>query len=156
MPGHVEYSIVTKASAQIAWDLFCDTSKWNLLPNTYGNVRWIEGEPWTPGSRLAFEVLQFGRVQVEQVITSCQPPRRVGWINHALGVTIEQWVTFDPDPGGGTRVSVWADFAGTAQLFGRTIDQLMLEFGGRWYERFREECDRLAEREAPAPVKKLA
>ena len=34
---------------------------------------------------------------------------------HALGITTEQHVTFDPNPKGGTRINVTFEFAGTSR-----------------------------------------
>jgi len=45
-------------------------------------------------------------------VTSISPPRAVSLLNHALGVTAEQNVSFGPDLKGGTRVRITMDFVG--------------------------------------------
>lgn len=146
MPDYIEYSIFTKASPELAWDLFCDTSQWNLIPGIYANIRWTQGEPWQWGSRLEYDILKPVPVHVESVLTACIRPQKIGWINHALGRAMEQWVTFEDVPGaGGTKVSVWADTIDkSAVIFGKTAEDHLRDFGHAWYEKFRQECDRLA------------
>jgi hypothetical protein len=145
MPKPLEYSVVTKASPEQVWGLFCDRSSWSLIANTYENIRWIQGEPWQVGSRLAFDLLRPFRVSVEQVIIASEPPHKLGWIDHALGVTVEQWLRMEELPEGGTRLSVWAETAGVVTvLFGHKVETLLRDFTVDWYDRFREECDRRA------------
>ena len=96
------------------------------------------------------EILRPVRVHVHHRITACVPLRRLGWIDHGLGTTIEQWVYFEPLPDGGTRVRTRAEFTGMARVIaGRPLRQILLDFTAGWYERYREDCDRVAEEPKP-------
>jgi hypothetical protein len=86
--------------------------------------------------------MQAMRATQDRVITICTPPRCVAWINHVLGYTMEQWVLFDPDAGGGTRVSTWIEFTG-ADFDGSEVEKLVTKFAAEWFGKFRAECDRM-------------
>ena len=45
-------------------------------------------------------------------MTSISPPRAINLLNHALGVTAEQHVSFGPDLRGGKRVRMTMDIGG--------------------------------------------
>lgn len=107
---------------------------------------WREGRPWEPGSRLQIELLKPVNTVIDHVITSCEPGQRVGWIDHALGVVIAQWVTFKQEHGRETRVHVWGDIVHSGvKIAGRTVEHLVTAFTETWYENFRRTCDQLAE-----------
>jgi len=66
----------------------------------YNEASWVEGKPWQVGSRLRYVIVQPVCTTVSAVVTSISPHRTISLINHALGVTTEQNVTFGPDPKG--------------------------------------------------------
>lgn len=79
------------------------------------------------------------------MITVGTPPRCVAWINHVFGYTLEQWVLFDPHPGGGTRVSTSIEIVGKAlSVEGQDVREVIQDFVVCWYTKFAEECDREA------------
>lgn len=55
---------------------------------------------------------------------------------------MEQWVLFDPDAGGGTRVSTWIEIAG-ADFDSHDIEKLVARFAKEWFVNFGAECDRM-------------
>lgn len=141
-----QYQIKTKASPKLAWEIFSDWRRWNSFANIYGELQWREGKPWEAGSRLSIEVLQPVNAVVDHVITSCVPAQKVGWIDHALGVAMAQWVTFDHQNGIGTRVHTWGDIVHSGVVIaGRSVEQLVTSFVETWYENFRMTCDHLAQ-----------
>jgi hypothetical protein len=137
----IEYSISTKADCGLAWRIFSDCSRWYRFSDAYRSIEW-RGAPWTPGSRLQIEIIRPVVATQDRVITICTPPRCVAWINHVLGYTMEQWVLFDPDAGGGTRVSTWIEFTG-ADFDGSEVEKLVTKFVAEWFGKFRAECDRM-------------
>jgi len=142
--GRVEFRVSTQADCSLAWKIFSECENWNRFLNAYGKVQW-RGERWAPGSRLLIELFHPIHVTQDRVITVCTPPRCVGWINHVFGYTLEQWVLFDPCPGGGTRVSTWIEIVGKAlSCEGQDVRELIQDFVMRWYTKFAEECDREA------------
>jgi len=150
----LEYSVSTKASRDVAWQVFSDWTLWPNFSDFYQDIRWTQGEPWKEGSRLSITTARPARVTLDHVITLCDPPNKVAWIDHAMGVTMEQWVFFDALPDGGTQVRTWAEFTGiTAIVAGRRIKDVLLEFTHEWYDRFADQCDRVAEKRASSPLK---
>ena len=87
---HLEYTVFTKASPSLAWEMFCDYRLWPRFSDIYGDIRWSKGKPWTAGSRLKIEIVRPQKVTVDHVITICSPARQVAWIDHVLGNTMDQ------------------------------------------------------------------
>ncbi len=141
-----EYAVQTKASPQQAWQVFSDCRRWNHFADIYGRIRWYEGRAWKPGSRLEIEILRPVRTIVRHVITSCVPANRVGWIDHSLSVSIAQWVSFEEQPNGGTRVRTWGDLIHPGvEIAGQTMEHIVGSFTETWYGNFRTTCDKVAE-----------
>ena len=141
-----EYSVVTRAPRCLAWQIFSDWRRWPRFSEGYGDIRWVKGSPWQAGSRLLIDVLHPVRATVDHVITVCSPPEFVAWIDHALGNSMEQWVTFHDLGDGGTRIHTWAEIAGpTRHVDGLDVHDVVRAFIHQWYEAFRMECDQVAE-----------
>lgn len=139
-----EYTITTKASPALAWFVFSDLHRWNNFANVYGELRWRDGNPWEPGSRLQIELLRPVNAVIDHVITTCVPGKKVGWIDHAIGVALAQWVTFEERPFEGTRIRTWGEVIhGGITIGGRTVEELLGSFTRTWYETYRIACDRL-------------
>ena len=139
-----EYSVVTKASPALAWLVFSDIHRWNKFANVYGELRWIDGYPWEPSSRLQIEILRPVHAVIDHVITTCVPGKKVGWIDHAIGVAMAQWVTFEELPLEGTRVHTWGEIVHSdISIGGRSVDELVASFTRTWYESFRQACNLL-------------
>ncbi|HYM74601.1 MAG TPA: hypothetical protein VE377_01375 [Candidatus Dormibacteraeota bacterium] len=140
-----EYSIITRATPDLAWKVFSNLELWPQFSELYQQIRWSKGEPWQEGSRLSIRTANPIAVTLDHVITKCVPGEEVAWIDHAVGTTMEQWVFFKTLRGGGTRVNTWAEFTGlTAFIAGRKIKDVLLEFTRTWYDRYAQECDRAA------------
>jgi len=140
-----EYSVITQASPQVAWELFSAWTRWPTFSDHYDTVRWTKGEPWQEGSRLRITTRLPIPVKLDHAIICCVPGEKVAWIDHALGTSLEQWVFFEAQPGGGTLVRTWAEFTGLMPLIaGRTIKEVLTEFTHTWYNRYATLCDRAA------------
>ena len=139
-----EYSIVTKASPSRAWDIFSNWHRWATFANIYGDLRWREGEPWKIGSHLEIEILRPVETVVDHLIISCEPASEIGWIDRALGITLGQWVKFEPQGPDQTRIRTWGELAPAGvEVAGRTVERLVTTFVATWYQNFRITCDRL-------------
>jgi hypothetical protein len=138
-----EYSVTTKASPALAWFVFSDLHRWNNFANVYGELRWRDGNPWEPGSRLKIEILRPVNAVIDHVITTCVPGKKVGWIDHAIGVALAQWVTFEQRQEG-THIHTWGEVIHSGiTIGGRTIEELLSSFTRTWYESFRIACNQL-------------
>ena len=140
-----KYAVNTKGTPAQAWEIFSDWRRWNHFASVYGQLRWSEGHPWEAGSRMEIELVRPVNVVLEHVITSCIPARRVGWIDHGLGVAMAQWVHFDDLGAKGTRIHTWGDIVHSGvTVAGRSVEHLVQSFTETWYENFRRACDHLA------------
>jgi len=111
MLPRVEYSVTVPVPVDAAFQAFQDLERL-LHRGIYDEASWVEGKPWQVGSRLRYVIVQPVRATVSAVVTSISPPRAISLINHGLGVTGEQNITFGPDLKGGTRVRITMDLVG--------------------------------------------
>ena len=143
---YLEYTAFTRADRTLAWKVFADIHSWNAFSSIYGNIRWTKGKPWATGSRMQIEIVRPVRALVDHVITICSPGEQVAWIDHFLGNTMVQWVTFESHPDGRTRVHTWAEITGPTQtIAGRSCSDLIRNFTRTWYDSFCAACDQLSE-----------
>jgi hypothetical protein len=111
MLPRVEYSVTARATPEELWRAFSDLSRL-LGRGIYSEATWTEGQPWQTGSRLRYVVVQPVQATVSAVVTLSEPPSKVGLLNHALGITAQQLVTFTRMNQGATRVVMTMDFIG--------------------------------------------
>jgi hypothetical protein len=111
MLPRIEYSVTVPVAVDMAFAAFLDLERM-LHRGIYDDVSWIEGEPWQVGSRLRYLVVRPMQTTISAVVTSISPPRAISLLNHAVGVTAEQHVSFGPDLKGGTRIRITMDFVG--------------------------------------------
>ena len=139
-----QYEVVTEASPKLAWEVFSNCRHWHAFSNIYGSMEW-SGEPWVEGSRLKIEVLHPMPISVDHLITFCEPARRVGWLDHGAGITIEQWLDFERTAAG-TRVVTKGEIVGGdfVRLEGKTVEDIVMDFTRTWYDNFRIVCDQLS------------
>jgi hypothetical protein len=110
MLPRVDYSVIVPASTDAAFLAFLHLERL-LHRGIYDEASWVEGVPWQVGSRLRYGILKPVPATVTAVVTSITLPRSISLLNHALGITAEEHVTFSPDSGG-TRVRITMDMVG--------------------------------------------
>ena len=85
-------------------------------PDTWGwcsyirSARWVRGRPWEEGSRLSIEVDD--STTVDQALMHFEPSRRVEFISHFAGVTLETRVMFLAASEQETEIEVQLEFVG--------------------------------------------
>jgi hypothetical protein len=94
----------------------------------YEEAAWVEGSPWQVGSRLRYQLVKPVRGTVTAVVAAISPPRSVDLINHGLGVTGQQHVSFGPDLKGGTRIRVTMGMIGQSTELSESAVQEAAEF----------------------------
>jgi len=107
----VEYSVTVPVPVDAAFRAFQDLKRL-LHRGIYEEAAWVEGAPWQVGSRLRYVIVRPVRATISAVVTSISPPRAISLLNHALGVTGEQHVSFGPDFKGGARVRMTMNLIG--------------------------------------------
>jgi hypothetical protein len=111
MLPRVEYSVTVQVPVDAAFQVFLDLERL-LHRGIYDEASWVEGAPWQVGSRVRYVISRPVPATISGVVTSISPPRAVSLLNHALGITTEQNVSFTPDLKGGTRVRMTMDLIG--------------------------------------------
>jgi Polyketide cyclase / dehydrase and lipid transport len=127
MLPRIEHSVVVPVSVELAFRAFSDLERL-LRRGIYDEASWIEGNPWQLGSRIRYIVAQPVRATISAVVTSYEPPRFVALLNHALGITAEQQVTFAASPKGGTGVRMSVEFVGKSPDLAETAVQQAIAF----------------------------
>src|SRR5580658_10111007 len=121
-----EYAVTTKATPGLTWEVYTNWKMWHTFANIYGRMHWQHGEPWSIGSRMEIEILKPVKVVVDHLIVNCRPGRDLGWIDRALGITMHQWVEFEEQSSGGTRVRTWGEIKpARVAVAGRTAEYLV-------------------------------
>jgi hypothetical protein len=106
-----DYSVSVPVSVDAAFLAFQDLNRL-LHRGIYEEALFVEGKPWEVGSRLRYIVVKPVKTTISAVVNAVSPPRAITLLNHALGVTAEQHVTFGPDLEGGTRVRMTLECVG--------------------------------------------
>lgn len=110
MLPRIEYSVTSPATPEELCAAFCDLSRL-LGRGIYTEAAWTEGPPWKVGSRLRY-VLTKPATTVSAVVTAFEPASKIGLLNHALGITVQQQVTFIRLNSSTTRVAIVMDSIG--------------------------------------------
>ncbi len=111
----IDYSVTVPVSVDVAFHSFQNFGRL-LNRGIYDDVVWTEGAPWEVGSRVRYVVAKPVRATIFAVVMGISPPRSIDLINHGLGVTAEQHVSFGPDLKGGTRIRT------ILNLFGKSTE----------------------------------
>ena len=122
-----EYSVTVPVSVDAAFHAFQDLNRL-LHRGIYEEASFVAGKPWDVGSRLRFVVIKPVRATISAVVNSISAPRAITVLNHALGVTAEQHVTFGPDLEGGTRVRMTLECVGEPTGLPETVVQEAVAF----------------------------
>lgn len=125
-----EYSVTVPVSVDASFHAFQNLNRL-LHRGIYEEASFVEGKPWEVGSRLRYVVIKPLKTTISAVVNSLNPPRAITLLNHALGVTAEQNVTFGPDLRGGTRVRMTLDFVGDPTELPENVMQEAITFLAR-------------------------
>jgi len=123
----VDYSVTVPIPVDEAFRAFQNFERL-LHRGIYEEATWIEGTPWQVGSRVRYTVIQPRSATISAVVTSISPPRAVDLLNHGLGVTAEQHVSFGPDLKGGTRVRMTMTLIGKSNELSESELQQVVTF----------------------------
>ena len=116
---HIEYSVTVPVPVEVAFRAFQNLERL-LHRGIYDEAVWTEGAPWQVGSRLRYVIVKPVQTTVSAVVASISPPRAISMLNHAMGVTAEQNVSFSPDIRGGTNIRMTMDMVGKSSELSET------------------------------------
>lgn len=123
-----------------------DTWKWCSYIRS---ARWVRGRPWEEESRLSIEVDDSSTV--DQVLMHFEPNRRVEFISHFAGVTLETRMIFRAASERETEIDVQLEFVGVfSRIAGFAIDKAIQESTRKFFEDLKRECERTPPAWAPS------
>ena len=126
MLERVDYSVIVPVPPVLAFRAFCDLDRL-LHRDIYAEAAWIEGAPWRMGSRLRYVVQKPVAAVVSALVSSSDPPYSVTLLNHGLGITAEQQVTF-AQSGDSTKARILVEARGTSREISEGDVQHAIEF----------------------------
>jgi hypothetical protein len=127
MLQRVDYSVVVPVLPVLAFRVFCDLNRL-LNRGIYSEAVWIQGAPWHEGSRVRYTVVKPVPTVITAVVTTCEPPHAVSVLNHGLGITADQHVTFRATPAESTTVRMVIEALGTSREMSENQMQRAIEF----------------------------
>ena len=116
-------------------------------PNTFAwsdlrRIRWTRGEPWQVDSRMRIEPENAFGVVVDQVVTHFEPNRRIDYISHFGGITMQSQVQFKRLSDDMTEVESDSEFVGRFSRVAGFAVGPAIEAGVRgFYTDFKRACE---------------
>jgi hypothetical protein len=146
MLRRVDYSVVVPVPPVLAFRAFCDLNRL-LHRGIYAEAAWIEGAPWFEGSRVRYVVLKPVAAVITAVVTSCDPPHSISLLNHGLGITADQHITFRSTSAGSTQIRMVVEALGRSREISEDEVQRGIEFLARdALDTIAPNCEELASR----------
>jgi hypothetical protein len=105
------------------------------------DIRWV-GPPWEEASRLQIEI--DGPVRtVDQVLMHFEPNRRVDFLSHFGGITLETKVIFQPLSERETGIQVQLQFVGVfSRIAGFAVERAIEQSTRQFFEDLKQACER--------------
>jgi len=154
MSRTIRHSVVSTCSPEHAFEVYIDWQRWRHR-SVFGEMGWAAGDPWTIGSRMEIELTYPQPTRVQEVVVAFRANQPVGLISHALGVTIEHNVYFEPLDGG-SKITVQIQIAGpVAFVAGFAVQPIIESITLKQFEDLKTECDRSWQQLADAKAKGL-
>jgi len=106
------------------------------------NVRWVQGRPWEEASRLQIELDGAVRT-VDQVLMHFEPNRRVDFLSHFGGVTLQTEVYFRAQSENETEIRVQLEFVGVfSRIAGFAIETAIERSTQVFFDDLKQACER--------------
>ncbi len=147
MSIRLEYSTTAKCRPEHVWKKFQDIEQWAWWNKVIARAKWIEGQPWTKGSRFELEFIRPKSMKLKPVVVESAPPNRVAWVGKGSGLAGEHWFSFESQ-GDTTIIKTWEDFSGFGTVFfGSGTKQAVVKMYQEWLEALKLEAERIAREE---------
>ncbi len=83
------------------WEQFSDVDSWPSWIPTFRGAQWVDGEPWSDGSRLRMTMgVGPATLGVDVTIANVDLPHSIAWTGRRFGVTSVHTWTFTKDRDG--------------------------------------------------------
>jgi len=136
-----DFQVVINCPLETVFSIYKDIDRWRNR-SVFGDIRWVQGNPWEEGSRLYIETRIPLRSTVDQVIQQFTPNTSVSYLSHVYGITCETRVTFKALSAERTGIAVGMRMIGiVSRSFGFAIEPVIAKTTRSFFEEFRIECE---------------
>jgi hypothetical protein len=143
-----EFQVVINCPLETVFSVYVDIDRWRNR-NLFGDIRWVQGEPWQPQSRLRIETLRPLRATIDQVVQKFVPNENITYISHVLGITCETSVVFVSAGPKQTAITVAMHLVGTvSRALGFAIEPTIEKATKGFFEDLRKQCEAAVHRAA--------
>ncbi len=140
--GCFEIRVTVDRPLATVFAVYTDTDKWRWC-SYIRRVRWSFGKPWVVESRLQVETIGALGTSVDQVLTHFELNRRVDYISHFSGITLESCVNFRPVASDRTEIHARIEFVGTfSRIVEFAIEPAIERSTRQFFEEMKRECER--------------
>ena len=139
MPKTFEYAVDLPLKPEATFRVLIDSSRW-LHSKLYGDIRWVEGEPWQPGSTREVETLLPYRRRHRQRVLARRENELLELMSHGFGYSNHVQLLLRPSPEGGTTLRIVNLVEGFLPLLFGNLDRYMEQIVEAWVEEMRRLC----------------
>ena len=137
----LDFQVVLNSPLETVFAIYVDVDRWRNRA-MFGDIRWVQGNPWEEGSRLRIETKTPIRSVVDQVVQHFSPNDSVSYLSHVFGITCETRVTFTRLSVRQTAIKVTMNLVGTAsRTFGFALVPAITKSMKGFFEEIRKECE---------------
>jgi Polyketide cyclase / dehydrase and lipid transport len=146
--GCFEIRATVNCPVATVFSVYTDTDAWRRC-TVVTDVQWVMGKPWDEGSRMRVRSGGVVPTSSDQVVLHFEPNRRVAYMSHFFGITLETRLTFRAISDHATEIHMRGEFVGAAsRTFGFALGPAIERGTLAFVEALNRECERLAPAEA--------
>jgi hypothetical protein len=133
-----EIRVVVTRPLKTVFSVYTQPDTWRWC-SFIRDIRWV-GPPWEDASRLQIEIDGAART-VDQVL---EPSRRVDFLSHFGGITLETKVTFQVLSDFETEIRVQLEFVGVfSRVAGFAIESAIAQSTRQFFQDLKQACERM-------------
>jgi hypothetical protein len=136
-----DFQIEVNCPLDTVFSIYIDVDRWRNR-SLFGEIKWVQGDPWKEGSRLRIETLKPIRANVDQVVQHFAPKESVSYLSHVFGITCETRVIFTRLSVSQTAINVVMNLVGTpSRALGFALAPAITKATKGFFEELRRECE---------------
>ena len=139
MAKSFEYTLELPLPPAAVFRILLDTERWRHS-RIYGDIRWVEGEPWQVGSTREVETLLPYRRRHRQRVLARRDNELLELMSHGFGYSNHVQLALRPTDEGGTTLRIVNLVEGFLPMLFGTLEAYMEHIVGIWMEDLRRFC----------------
>ena len=138
----LSYESSVRATPEQVWAKFSDITCWPRFNKAIAGVRWLDGEPWHRGAKLAMDLVQPRPMTVESVLDEVVAPNLLRLKGKMMGVSAEHTFEFTAQPDGTTKMRTEQVLTGAATIFiSEKMKSAATSAFANWFDGMRREIE---------------